>query len=78
MAELRGRIELQTGYFALKQIKVATNNFDPSNKIGEGGFGPVYKVCFGFKFLICIFSTVVFALDFFLLNSFPVLYVVVS
>ncbi|XXG67596.1 hypothetical protein AAC387_Pa06g0903 [Persea americana] len=41
--ELRRGLELQTGYFTLKQIKVATNNFDPSNKIGEGGFGPVYK-----------------------------------
>ncbi|KAJ8633388.1 hypothetical protein MRB53_026724 [Persea americana] len=40
--ELRG-LELQTGYFSLRQIKVATNDFDPANKIGEGGFGPVYK-----------------------------------
>ncbi|PON98513.1 Phosphorylase kinase, gamma catalytic subunit [Trema orientale] len=40
--ELRG-LELQTGYFTLKQIKSATGNFDPANKIGEGGFGPVYK-----------------------------------
>jgi hypothetical protein len=30
----------------LRQIKAATNNFDPVNKIGEGGFGPVYKVNF--------------------------------
>nr|VDD46375.1 unnamed protein product [Brassica oleracea] len=29
--------------FSLRQIKVATNNFDPANKIGEGGFGPVHK-----------------------------------
>ncbi|XP_068640939.1 probable LRR receptor-like serine/threonine-protein kinase At1g53430 isoform X2 [Aristolochia californica] len=36
-------LELQTGYFSLKQIKAATKNFDPENKIGEGGFGPVYK-----------------------------------
>ncbi|CAI9760141.1 unnamed protein product [Fraxinus pennsylvanica] len=36
-------LELQTVSFTLKQIKVATNNFDPMNKIGEGGFGPVYK-----------------------------------
>ncbi|XP_038974428.1 probable LRR receptor-like serine/threonine-protein kinase At1g53440 [Phoenix dactylifera] len=39
---LRG-LELQTSYFSLKQIKAATKNFDPANKIGEGGFGPVYK-----------------------------------
>ncbi|XP_075091112.1 putative LRR receptor-like serine/threonine-protein kinase RFK1 [Nicotiana tabacum] len=36
-------MELQTVSFALKQIKAATNNFDASNKIGEGGFGAVYK-----------------------------------
>ncbi|KAJ4981696.1 hypothetical protein NE237_032533 [Protea cynaroides] len=40
--ELRG-LDLQTGSFTLRQIKAATNNFDPANKIGEGGFGPVYK-----------------------------------
>ncbi|KAF3780177.1 putative LRR receptor-like serine/threonine-protein kinase [Nymphaea thermarum] len=40
--DLRG-LQLQTGYFSLKQIKAATTNFHPENKIGEGGFGPVYK-----------------------------------
>ncbi|XP_052177420.1 probable LRR receptor-like serine/threonine-protein kinase At1g53440 [Diospyros lotus] len=36
-------LKLQTGYFTLRQMKAATGNFDPANKIGEGGFGPVYK-----------------------------------
>ncbi|KAM3251240.1 putative LRR receptor-like serine/threonine-protein kinase RFK1 [Capsicum annuum] len=36
-------MELQTVSFTLKQIKAATNNFDASNKIGEGGFGAVFK-----------------------------------
>jgi hypothetical protein len=31
-------------FFSLKEIESATKNFDPANKIGEGGFGPVYKV----------------------------------
>ncbi|KAL6888957.1 hypothetical protein ACP4OV_009983 [Aristida adscensionis] len=38
--------ELQTRaqyFFSLKEIESATKNFDPANKIGEGGFGPVYK-----------------------------------
>ncbi|KAL9322276.1 hypothetical protein ACSQ67_010329 [Phaseolus vulgaris] len=36
-------LNLQMGMFTMRQIKVATNNLDISNKIGEGGFGPVYK-----------------------------------
>ncbi|EOY27898.1 Receptor-like kinase in flowers 1, putative [Theobroma cacao] len=36
-------LDVQTVSFTLKQIKAATNNFDSANKIGEGGFGPVYK-----------------------------------
>ncbi|KAG7959942.1 hypothetical protein I3843_10G094700 [Carya illinoinensis] len=40
--DLRG-LDLQTGFFTYRQIKAATNNFDASNMIGEGGFGSVYK-----------------------------------
>ncbi|GMI79502.1 LysM RLK1-interacting kinase 1 [Hibiscus trionum] len=40
--DLKG-VELQTSSFSLRQIKAATNDFHVSNKIGEGGFGPVYK-----------------------------------
>ncbi|KMZ73975.1 putative Protein kinase [Zostera marina] len=36
-------LESMTGYFSLRQIKTATQNFAPENKIGEGGFGSVYK-----------------------------------
>jgi hypothetical protein len=25
-------------------LKIATENFSDANKLGEGGFGPVYKV----------------------------------
>lgn len=37
-------LDIQMGTtFSLQQIKAATNNFNSENKIGEGGFGPVYK-----------------------------------
>ncbi|CAL5405981.1 unnamed protein product [Camellia sinensis] len=42
MQDLKG-LDLQTGSFTLRQIKTATKNFDVVNKIGEGGFGSVYK-----------------------------------
>ena len=35
--------KLDTVHLNLNQIARATNNFSPSLKIGEGGFGTVYK-----------------------------------
>ncbi|KEH38571.1 cysteine-rich RLK (receptor-like kinase) protein [Medicago truncatula] len=40
--DLKG-LDFQPGLFTLRKIKAATNNFDIAYKIGEGGFGPVYK-----------------------------------
>ncbi|XP_034211901.1 probable leucine-rich repeat receptor-like serine/threonine-protein kinase At3g14840 isoform X5 [Prunus dulcis] len=40
--DLKG-VDLQTSKFSFRQLKAATNNFDKANKIGEGGFGSVYK-----------------------------------
>lgn len=36
--------DMEMPIFDLTTIANATNNFSSSNKIGEGGFGPVYKV----------------------------------
>jgi hypothetical protein len=30
--------------FNLQELASATNNFHQSNKLGQGGFGPVYRV----------------------------------
>ena len=36
---------LQTVCFTWRQLEAATNNFDQANKLGEGGFGSVFRVC---------------------------------
>ena len=30
--------------FNLEELATATNNFDMANKLGQGGFDPVYRV----------------------------------
>ena len=38
------REDVELPLFSLATIATATNNFSSNNKLGEGGFGPVYKV----------------------------------
>lgn len=33
--------------YAYKELRIATEGFSPANKIGQGGFGSVYKVNIG-------------------------------
>ena len=36
----QGKLQL----FDFRKIATATSSFDDANKLGQGGFGPVYKV----------------------------------
>ena len=36
--------EVDLPIFSFASVSAATNNFSIENKLGEGGFGPVYKV----------------------------------
>lgn len=56
----------KTKNFSYNELKVATNNFHRSNKIGRGGFGTVYKVS---RHRIILSAFIIYLL--FLLNSFP-------
>ena len=43
LAELKG-IDIKPFTFSYSKLKNATDDFNVDNKLGEGGFGPVYKV----------------------------------
>ena len=36
----------EVGIFSFESIVAATNNFFDSSRLGEGGFGPVYKIIY--------------------------------
>ncbi|KAH6761494.1 hypothetical protein C2S52_018927 [Perilla frutescens var. hirtella] len=50
--EIRKEIELPL--FGLATIAAATNNFSNENKIGQGGFGPVYKAHLSAKQVVVV------------------------
>ena len=37
-----GNIYFEVPVFSYHELKEATNNFDPSKELGDGGFGTVY------------------------------------
>ena len=42
-AEFLG-IDARPYTFSYAELRAATDDFNPNNKLGEGGFGPVFKV----------------------------------
>jgi hypothetical protein len=43
---------IEVPYFDFESILIATDDFSDANKLGKGGFGPVYKVI-DFSFTLC-------------------------
>ena len=45
--------EIELPLYDLDTLIAATDDFSAENKLGEGGFGPVYKVSYMFKVSRC-------------------------
>ena len=43
--------DVKPNLYSYAELRVATDNFNPSNKLGQGGFGVVYKVRIPINFL---------------------------
>lgn len=41
-----GKTNHEMQIFSFESVVIATDNFSVANKLGEDGFGPVYKVIF--------------------------------
>lgn len=65
-AEFLG-IDARPYTFSYSELRAATADFNPSNKLGEGGFGPVYKVVYS-----SIWSPEVNSVSFFAMFGAPV------
>jgi hypothetical protein len=49
--------DVELPQFSYESVLATTNNFSAMNKLGEGGFGPVYKVRYIFLFLMNVLQT---------------------
>jgi hypothetical protein len=55
LGENLNQVEVQElPLFNFEKLASATNNFHPSNKLGQGGFGPVYKVMVNLLEFLCL------------------------
>lgn len=54
---------IEVPYFEFETIVMATNDFSDANKLGKGGYGPVYKVMifppFYLSCKVCLWRNVV-------------------
>ena len=48
--------DLELPLFTLSTISTATDSFSVKNKLGQGGFGPVYRVSSSYASSITIFN----------------------
>lgn len=60
--------DLELPFFSFSELSKFTNNFSINNKVGEGGFGTVYKVtysciCVLYHIEVCFIRQTFFSLE---------------